>query len=143
MVAPRPPSFRLGTVWPCIPSLRLGLGAELGNFPGPRERTSQTPFGAPSPGGAGDGAGGVLGRMPRPVFRAGGGCRGGAGCRVGAGLGGRGQEERKGQLRTSKTAPPPTRVSLHPKAFGSGAQMSRGTKGREKKALKGGGESKR
>lgn len=77
MVAPRPPSFRLGTVWPCIPSLRLGLGAELGNFPGPRERTSQTPFGAPSPGGAGDGAGGVLGRLPRPVFRAGGGARGG------------------------------------------------------------------
>lgn len=43
MVAQRLPSFRLGTVWRCISRLRLGLGAKLGNFPGARARTSQTP----------------------------------------------------------------------------------------------------
>lgn len=52
------------------------------------------------------------------------------------GLGAEGKEERKGQLRTWKTAPPPTGLVFTPRHLGPGAQMSRDTKGREKKALK-------
>lgn len=99
VVAQRLPSFRLGTVGSCIPFLRSGLRAKLGNFPGPRERTSRAPqFGAPTPGGAGDGAGRVLGRLPRLVPRV-------------AGVEER-KSERKEQLRTSETAPPPTNRGL-------------------------------
>lgn len=42
VVAQSIPSFRRETVLPCIPGLRLGLQAELGNFPAPQERASQT-----------------------------------------------------------------------------------------------------
>lgn len=53
----------------------------------------------------------------------------------GWGLEGR-RSERKGQLRTSKTAPPPKGLVFTPRHLGLRAQMSRDTKGREKKALK-------
>ena len=58
---------------------------------------------------------------------------------VGAGFGGRGEEERKGQLRTSKTTPPPTRLSLHPKAFGSRGPNEQRYQRARKESPKGGG----
>lgn len=123
-------SFPLGTR---EPRLWLGLWTKLGDSLGPRERTSQTPIWRSFP------------RRGRGWRRQGSGEAAGPGSLV-LGLKGR-RRERKGQLRTWKTAPPPTGLVFTPRHLGPGAQMSRDTKGREKKALKkkkkrGGGDRK-
>lgn len=127
MAPRRPPPFRLRTVWSCIPGRRLGLRAELGNFPGPPEKSQLDP---------------IWRACPR---RSRGWRRRGSGVPALAGVLGQGWEqdlgveERKGQLRTSKTTPPPRRLSLHPKAFGSRGPNEQRYQRARKESPKGGG----
>ena len=59
---------------------------------------------------------------------------------AGAGFGGRGEERRKGQLRTWNTTPPPMQLSLHPKASGScGPKEQRYQRARKESPKRGGG----
>lgn len=124
VVTRRPLSFRLGTVWPCVPGPRLGLRGELGNFPGPRKKDEPDPVWCLFP------------RRGRGMAE---GFWGGAMAVSGTG-GQRGGDVRgKGSRGLRRPPLPLHRLVFTPRLLGPGAQKSRGTKGREKKTLAGGG----